>query len=81
EKEVAAKYAERKKEIYSKIKRLQLQGKGLTPEVNKEIVRYNDLAKGSGRSDIKPITPKNIRLMLKLNSRASKFERDRAASE
>lgn len=81
EKEVAAKYQERKKEIYAKIKRLQLQGKGITPEVNKEIVRYNELVKGSGRSDIKPITPKNIRLMLKLNSRASKFERDRAVNE
>ncbi|MDH5297870.1 MAG: hypothetical protein OEV91_02520 [Desulfobulbaceae bacterium] len=81
EKEVLASYQERKKDIYAKIKRLQIQGKGITPEVNKEIVRYNELAKGSGRGDIKPITPKNIRLMLKLNSRASKFERDRAANE
>lgn len=81
EKEVAAKYAERKKEIYANIKRLQIQGKGITPEINKEIVRYNELVKGSGRDDIKPITPKNISMMLKLNSRASKFERSRAANE
>jgi len=81
EKEVAMKYQERKKEIYAKIKRLHIQGKGITPEVGKEIARYNDLVRGSGRSDIKPITPKNIRLMLKLNNRASKFERSRAVNE
>lgn len=77
EKEVAAKYQERKTEIYAKIKRLHIQGKGITPEVNKEIVRFNELVRGSGRSDIKQITPKSIRRVLILNNRASKFERNR----
>jgi hypothetical protein len=81
EKEVAAKYQERRTEINAKIKRLVLQGRGITPEVAKEIARYNDLAKGSGRADIKPITMKSIRVMLKRSGTASKFERSRAVNE
>jgi hypothetical protein len=81
EKEVAMKYQERRTEINAKIKRLVLQGKGITPEVAKEIARYNDLAKGSGRADIKPITMKSIRVMLKRSGTASKFERSRAVNE
>lgn len=81
EKQVAARYAERRKEIYSELKRLSMQGKPfLTPETLKEIARFNDLVKGSGREDIKPITPQRIRVMLKMNNRASKFERNRAES-
>jgi hypothetical protein len=79
EKEVAAKYQERKSEIYSELKRLHMQGKPyLTPETLKEIKRYNDLVRGSGRADIKPITQQRIRLMMRRNSKASKFERSRA---
>jgi hypothetical protein len=80
EKEVAAKYQERKNEIYSELKRLHMQGKPyLTPETLKKIKRYNDLVRGSGRADIKPVTPQRIRLMMRRNSRASKFEQRRAA--
>jgi len=82
EKEVAAKYQERKTEIYRTMKRLHMQGKPfLTPETLKEVSRYNELVKGSGRGDLKPITPKAIRTMLKRSQTASKFERGRAVSD
>ena len=82
EKQVAARYQERKNEIYSEIKRLHLQDEPyLTPETLKEVSRYNELVKGSGRRDIKPITPQGIRLMLRRSNRASKFERNRALDD
>ena len=81
EKEVAAKYQERKSAIYKDIKRGHLQGEAITPEILKEIKRYNELVAGSGRRDIKPITAKSIRLMLKMSSRASKFERSRIIAD
>ena len=79
EKQVAQRYQDEKSDIYSKIKRLHLQGGGLTPEILKTIKAYNDRAFESGRRDIKPITASGIREMLKRNSRASKIERIRAA--
>jgi len=78
EKEVLAGYQERKRDIYAKIKRLDLQGKGLTPEILAEIVKYNERAKAAGRKDIKPITKKSVRNMLRRAKSPSKFERARA---
>jgi len=78
EKEVLAGYQERKRGIYAKIKRLDLQGKGLTPEILAEIVKYNERAKAAGRKDIKPITKKSVRNMLRRAKSPSKFERARA---
>jgi hypothetical protein len=79
EKQVAAKYQERRSEINNQIKREFLQGKGITPEALKEIARYNELALGAGRPDIRPITMNSIRNMLRQNAKPSKFERTRAA--
>lgn len=79
EKEVAERYQDEKSEIYAKIKRLYLQGEGLTPEILKTIKAYNGRVFESGRRDIKPITSAGISEMLKRNSRASKIERMRAA--
>ena len=80
EKEVAAKYQERKTAIYHDIKRDHLHGRGLTPEILKEIKRYNELVDGSGRSDISKITPKSIRTMLKRNAKPQKRELERASA-
>jgi len=81
EREVAEKYQSRKREIYAKIKRLHIQGKEITPELMKEIATYNERVIGSGRGDIKPITPKGIRRMLKTANTPSKFERGRVVNE
>ena len=80
EKEVAAKYQEKRTKINNAIKRDYLQGKpALTPERMKEIKQYNDLVRGSGRRDISPLTVASIRTMLKRASRPGKTERIRAA--
>jgi hypothetical protein len=80
EKEVASRYQERRSDIYNSIKRLRLQGKDISPEVLKDIKRYNELAAGSGRGDIPMITKKSIATMLKRNSKPQKKELERTAT-
>jgi len=77
EKEVAAGYQGDRAEIYSSIKRRHLQGKSITPEIYKAIYKYNERVKRSGRKDISLITPKNIRIMMKRNSKPNRTERYR----
>lgn len=77
EKQVKAKYQEDKTAIYAEIKRLRLKGEGISPEVLKAIYRYNERVALAGRPDIKPITMKGIKSMLKRNQKASKLERNR----
>jgi hypothetical protein len=81
EKEVAASYQAQKTEIYSRIKRLHIQGKSFTPEILKEISVYNERVMGAGRPDIKPITPKGIKTMLKRNDKPSGIERSRQTDD
>jgi len=81
EKEVAAKYQARRTEINNTIKRDYLQGKRMTPESLKEIKRYNELVKGSGRRDISYITAQSIGSMLRQNAKPSKTERSRAVNQ
>ncbi len=78
EKVVSRKYNKRRNEINTKIKRYYLYGKGSWPEIAKEISRYNDLVKGSGRKDIPYITRRSIKKLLRRNMRANKTERLRA---
>lgn len=80
EKQVAARYQEEKTGIYSEIKRLHIQGKNITPEIMKEIMDYNDRVVGSGRIDVKPITPSSISLMLRRNDKPNKIEKFRQIS-
>ncbi|MBC8318509.1 MAG: hypothetical protein H8E41_11430, partial [Desulfobulbaceae bacterium] len=79
EKKVAAKYAERKEDIYAKIKHAMLSGDGITSkewaEIDKMIQRYNEMAAGSGRPDIKPITSKTVSQVLRQSGRPGKKER------
>jgi hypothetical protein len=81
EKQVASRYQAEKTAIYSKIKRLYLQGKDISPEIMKEVYSFNDRVSMSGRGDIKPITASGIREMLHRNSKASKFERSRVTPD
>ena len=78
EKKVKARYQEDKTTIYAQIKRLNVKKEGLTPEILKEIYKYNSRVVDSGRRDIGRITPTSIRSMLKRNKKASKLERSRA---
>ena len=78
EKQVAKKFMDRREEINSLIKKSFLYGKGDKMEVYKEILRYNELVRGSGRADITQINPqKQIRLVVNKARRASKVERMR----
>lgn len=80
EKKVAAKYQERKTEIYSDIKKLNLQGKPISPEILKEIKIFNEDVLSSGRKDISIITMKGVWTMLRRNNKPNKTERLRAAN-
>jgi len=79
EKKVAAKYAERKEDIYAKIKHAMLSGDGIMPEewaeIDKLIQRYNEMAAGSGRTDIKQITSKTVSQVIKRAGRPGRKER------
>jgi hypothetical protein len=79
ERQVKARYQADKTAIYAKIKRLDINGKGLTPEILKEIYSYNERVIGADRRDLSRITPSSIRSMLKRNKKASKLEMNRAA--
>jgi len=84
EKKVYKKYQERRKKINSRIKKEWLQSNGDIPdkvwgEIWKEVFRYNDLVRGSGRSDISPITARSIRNLIRRSLRAPKRERLRMA--
>ncbi|CAG36720.1 LPD5 domain-containing protein [Desulfotalea psychrophila] len=79
EKKVAKRMQERRTEINSLIKKIYLYQKGTPAELFKEISRYNELAHGIGRVDIRPINPgRQIRLVLKRAQRATKLERSRS---
>jgi hypothetical protein len=81
ERNVAQNYQEEKREINAVIKRHVLEGKGVTPEDMKVIMKFNERAIGTGRPDIRPITPESIRLMLRMSMKPSKLERSRAVAE
>ncbi|MDW7774677.1 MAG: hypothetical protein SCH71_17485, partial [Desulfobulbaceae bacterium] len=79
---VAAKYEERKSEIYDKARRLYVKGElenGFPPEIIKEIMRYNELVIGSGRTDITFITAAGLKSVIRRAAIAPKQERMRAA--
>lgn len=76
EKQVAAKFQERRNEINTMIKRYGIYGKGDKYEIYKEIQRYNELVLGSGRSDISLINPaKQFRTIIKRAKTPGKVER------
>jgi hypothetical protein len=80
ERKVKADYQADKTAIYAKIKRLNLKGMSITPELYKEIYAYNYRVSSSGRRDLSRITGSSIRTMLKRNQKASKLERERAVN-
>ena len=82
---LAKRYRRRKKKINSKIKHAYLKhGRNIPDhvwaEIRKDIVRYNELVRGTGRTDIRPITPRSVRQVIKGASRAPKRERLRRAA-
>jgi hypothetical protein len=81
EKKVASKYAKRKRDIYARIKHALISGDEITPEewaeIDKLIQRYNEMVMGSDRLDIRPITGKTVRQVLRRAVRPGKRERVR----
>jgi len=58
-----------------------LQKKGITPDILKKIKRYNELAAGSGRTDIPRITAQRVTGMLRRNALPRKLERQRVVDQ
>ena len=77
EKKVLQSYQQRRQEINSKIKRHHFFGHGDWYKIMKEIDRYNELVRGSGRPELSEITSKSIKTLLKRASTPSKIEQSR----
>jgi hypothetical protein len=78
EKQVAQKFQERRNEINTMIKRYGIYGKGDRYEIYREIQRYNELVRGTGRRDISLISPaKQFRTIIKRALTPNKTERFR----
>jgi len=80
EKQVKAKYQKRRSKINHKFSKAYIQYHGKVPgwklaELLKEVNYYNDLVRGSGRTDIGPITGRSLRSVIKRTVVAPKNER------
>jgi len=81
EKQVAAKYNERRSEIIEKFKRYYLFGKGDYQELMVEYRRYNELMKGSGRNDITLLTIQSIKRAVARAKKPNRTERLRQVQD
>jgi len=75
EKQVAAKYNERRADIIEKFKRYYLFDDGDYQELMVEYRRYNELVKGSGRNDITLLTRQSIRRAVARARKPNRTER------
>lgn len=81
EKQVAAKYNERRSEIIEKFKRYYLFGNGDYQELMVKYRRYNELVKGSGRNDITLLTMQSIKRAVARAKKPNRTERLRQVQD
>ncbi len=66
-------FAERRRKIYGKYKKLVLFGKGDIAKIMKEVARYNELVHGTGRNDIPMLTRKSLNSVIRRARKPSKI--------
>lgn len=77
EKKVASKLSDRRREVLEGFKRYRIYNRGNYLKLIKEMRDYNELARGTGRSDIPLLTPRSIDISIRRALTPSKVERER----